>query len=402
MTAKWSRWRYLEARFVTILTIRFKGALVPAWPADRSPTRTGPVEADGAVDAQNAPTAPWKSLLVFHELPQGFPHPITHDKPRKSPESYWETRIDPGKRLYRRVREGFELRGFLRCAVCGGKLTGGVTKGHGYINCVHGHVRARADVLSERFQAWLDSVRPHDVFLQRLDRAIRTELEQQKETLGRRQAEQRSRVRKVKEKLDRLDQMLADGTMNGKAYGRTYPKLEAELQVLEHNDVEDRPEELDVDAMLQFARHLLSQPGRLWADAAPETKIGLQRALFPHGLLVDRALEFSTDPSDYDSMSYLLFSTNQEGLASLSIPSWNRLHGWLQDMDLLRKAASVRDFAQFSRHRRVQQGRFRPILATGGRNRSLLCEVGTAGERELVMLRALPNAPRSCETAPRS
>ena len=55
------------------------------------------MEADGAVDAQNAPTAPWKTLLVFHELPQGFPHPITHDKPRKSPESYWETRIDPIK-----------------------------------------------------------------------------------------------------------------------------------------------------------------------------------------------------------------------------------------------------------------------------------------------------------------
>ena len=99
MTAKWSGWRYLEARFVTILTIRFKGALVPAWPADRSPTRTGPVEADGAVDAQNAPTAPWKTLLVFHELPQGFPHQITHDKPRKSPESYWETRIDPFIRM---------------------------------------------------------------------------------------------------------------------------------------------------------------------------------------------------------------------------------------------------------------------------------------------------------------
>ena len=100
MTAKWSGWRYLEARFVTILTIRFKGALVPAWPADRSPTRTGPVEADGAVDAQNAPTAPWKTLLVFHELPQGFPHQITHDKPRKSPESYWETRIDPAKKPF--------------------------------------------------------------------------------------------------------------------------------------------------------------------------------------------------------------------------------------------------------------------------------------------------------------
>ena len=72
---------------------------MPAWPADKSHTRAGPVGAAGAVDAQNAPTAPWKTLLVFHELPQGFPHPITHDKPRKSPESYWETRIDPYSRM---------------------------------------------------------------------------------------------------------------------------------------------------------------------------------------------------------------------------------------------------------------------------------------------------------------
>ena len=124
-----------------------------------------------------------------------------------------ETRPRSGKRQYRRVREGFELRGWLRCAVCGGKLTGGTSKGHAYINCVDGHVRARADVLSERFRAWLDSVRPNDIFLQRLDRAIRTELEQQKESLGRRQAEQRSRGRTVKESLDRLNQALADGTM---------------------------------------------------------------------------------------------------------------------------------------------------------------------------------------------
>ena len=71
--------------------------------------------------------------------------------------------------------------------------------------------------------------------------------------------------------------------MDPDAYRETYPKLKTELQVLEHHGVEDRLEELDVDAMLMFARHLLSQPGRLWADAAPKAKIGLQRALFPHG-----------------------------------------------------------------------------------------------------------------------
>ena len=58
-------------------------------------TRTGPVEADGAVDAQNAPTAPWKTLCVFHELPQGLSHQVTHEKLRKAPKYRWETRIDP-------------------------------------------------------------------------------------------------------------------------------------------------------------------------------------------------------------------------------------------------------------------------------------------------------------------
>ena len=155
-------------------------------------------------------------------------------------------------------------------------------------------------------------MRPNDIFLQRLDRAIRTELEGQKEALGRCQAQHRSRVRKIEKKLDRLNRALADGTMERDAYRETYPKLKAELRALEHDGVEDRLEELDVDAMLKFARHLLSQPGRLWAEAATETKIELQRALFPHGLVVDRELEFSTHASDYDSMSYLLFSTHQE------------------------------------------------------------------------------------------
>ena len=48
--------------------------------------RMGPVEAAGAVDAQNAPTAPRKTLRVFHELPQGLSHQIIHGKPRKIPK----------------------------------------------------------------------------------------------------------------------------------------------------------------------------------------------------------------------------------------------------------------------------------------------------------------------------
>ena len=45
--------------------------------------RRGPVEADGTVDAQTAPTAPWKTLRVSHELPQGT---VFIKSPTKNPE----------------------------------------------------------------------------------------------------------------------------------------------------------------------------------------------------------------------------------------------------------------------------------------------------------------------------
>ena len=79
--------------------VRGRGGPPPPWESSCR-TRTAPVEADGTVDAPNAPTAPWKTLRVFHELPQGLSHRITHAKPRKAPKWRWETRIDPFHDLY--------------------------------------------------------------------------------------------------------------------------------------------------------------------------------------------------------------------------------------------------------------------------------------------------------------
>ena len=72
------------------------------------------MEADGAVDAQNAPTAPWKTLCVFHELPQGLSHQVTHEKLRKAPKYRWETRIDP---VYRGPHSGRAAESVCSCAV---------------------------------------------------------------------------------------------------------------------------------------------------------------------------------------------------------------------------------------------------------------------------------------------
>lgn len=220
------------------------------------------------------------------------------------------------KRSYRRVRQGFELRGFLICATCSRKITGGMTKGLRYMNCPEGHVRARAEVLNSRFCQWLALVRPNEMFLRRLEREVRRELEAEQRSLSHRRSQKQRAAAKIEANLQNLNRALANGTMEADAYKVTYRELKVALQALKHGGVEVELEQLDVEAVLNFAQRLLSQPERWWGQASPEDKIRLQRALFPDGLLVDEALQFSTDLTSNESVAYMLFGGRTDDMAS--------------------------------------------------------------------------------------
>jgi hypothetical protein len=45
--------------------------------------------------------------------------------------------------------------------------------------------------------------------------------------------------------------------------------------------------ELDVEAILNFAEHVLTNAGRVWWEASPETKRQIQQVLFPSGVHFD-------------------------------------------------------------------------------------------------------------------
>ena len=80
--------------------------------------------------------------------------------------------------------------------------------------------------------------------------------------------------------------------------------------------VESDLDQLDLDAVIKFGMHILSQPERLWQDARPEERVTLQRGLFPEGIVVDPALDFSTPSTSMASMPYLLLEGRQDGMAS--------------------------------------------------------------------------------------
>ena len=133
-----------------------------------------------------------------------------------------------GRRPYRRFRPGFELRGFLTCAECGGKFTGGVTKGHAYLHCVKGHVRSRADVLNGRFRAWLVSVRPNEIWMHRLERHMREEWEEQQATLRRQRLASARATSAIETKLERLNEDRLDRVVDRETYRQLYVSLKGQ------------------------------------------------------------------------------------------------------------------------------------------------------------------------------
>ena len=60
--------------------------------------------------------------------------------------------------------------------------------------------------------------------------------------------------------------------MERSAYQATYRELKARLQALEYAGVDDELEQFDVDAVLNFAHRLLSQPERCGETPRPRTR----------------------------------------------------------------------------------------------------------------------------------
>jgi hypothetical protein len=53
-------------------------------------------------------------------------------------------------------------------------------------------------------------------------------------------------------------------------------------------------EEIDVEGIVAFAEHVLSQLARLWSDSSPDQRQRLQKVLFPQGVTYSPNGRFGT------------------------------------------------------------------------------------------------------------
>ena len=97
------------------------------------------------------------------------------------------------------------------------------------------------------------------------------------------------RVSEIRQKLQRVeDEYLADD-IDRRSYREQLDRLRYDLALAEIDRNDARVEETDVEGVLAFAQHIMSNAAPLWTYASADDRMALQTALFPNGLVWDGA-----------------------------------------------------------------------------------------------------------------
>lgn len=185
----------------------------------------------------------------------------------------------------------FPLRRFVRCATCGGQLTGSWStgrnkQGYGFYHCRAGCQRVPKAQLETAFVELLDTLRPRPEYWKLLEVAVLDVWRDAKRLASATRGRLRRRVYELEARLTRLEEaFLHERTIDETSYRPQRDELREQIAVAKMEDAETMIEEMDVEGMLAFAEHTLQHAGALWTAAASvDRRIQLQWVMFPTGL----------------------------------------------------------------------------------------------------------------------
>jgi len=201
-----------------------------------------------------------------------------------------------GKRMsvtpHLRNHPDFPLRHFVKCGCCGKPLTGSWSKGRSkrYANyrCQNKQCKAvsitKAD-LERGFVEFLERMQPKPQYM-KLFTAIVLDVWKEKQaqniTLN---ASLRQHLEDLNQRKDRLDEtFIYEKAIDRETYDRQLDKLNEQIMLAEMQERDAKLESYDVDAVLNFAEHVMLNAARLWTEFSNDQKQRLQKVLFPQGV----------------------------------------------------------------------------------------------------------------------
>ena len=205
--------------------------------------------------------------------------------------------VPPGRPQRKKQHPEFPLRGFVRCATCDSPLTASNSRGkmgrtYPYYRCWQKTCGAKVKIRAERLEEHLTQ------FLRRLELApgmvrlveaalldiwsdLRSEAAKEATTVRRRIADLENRKKRY------IDAYVVERAIDRETYQREVTAAGEALTLLQLELHDATLEDLDLEAALGFASHILTRTSTLWEAATPDQKRRLQTLICPKGVPVE-------------------------------------------------------------------------------------------------------------------
>ncbi len=190
----------------------------------------------------------------------------------------------------------FPLRGFAACGHCEKPLTGSWSHGkrrrYAYYHCPPNARCRKTNVprheLETQFLSLLDRLKPRPGLLTLFRRIVLDVWKARHEDLAAKRAAAEKKLTDLKRRKDQLvEAFIFQKVIDEDTYKDQLDKLKESLALAEIDQHDQRSEELDLEAVLDFAEKVSLNASRLWLEANLEQRQRFQSFLFPEGLKLD-------------------------------------------------------------------------------------------------------------------
>lgn len=220
---------------------------------------------------------------------KGLHEPLIDEETFYKVQDILDGRIIKTNPKYSKKREDLYLRDFLKCPICGRKLTGSPSKGNGgvysYYYCGNsGHTSFRADEAHSEFVKMLYTFKPKQEVADLYVEILKDVSKERKGGFKTKAKSIQPQIETLETKLITLQDKWLDGKTNDADYHSMKERIEKQIRDLKFEQEQILSIDTNFDSKLDFGLNLLSNLDKFFDLMDIETKYYLIGLIFPEKL----------------------------------------------------------------------------------------------------------------------
>ena len=198
--------------------------------------------------------------------------------------------------------DNYPLKGVVRCQICGTPLRGNApTSGSGtpsprYSCNTKGHGSLGIDKVHNLFVELLETITPEAETLALFKTIVKETLHKERMSLGKKIVDLEAKISKIEDRKNLAIASFLDDKLTSDEKDSMVRKCNDDLIVLQLELDELKSKCSSFEASIEYVCNFMSMPAKLWRDGQFETKVALEKAIFPYGLTFDiKSKKFGTE-----------------------------------------------------------------------------------------------------------